>query len=159
MSHHFDFGGFVAHPEIGWCGFNSVFSKMGFLFLDPWHFQIRARMSARHLRMSAESLWDSEGDGAGSADPPEGSGHLTAAAAPDLSVLREGFSSISLTSVSGSDLPVSELGGRVGCNQAARQDQMPRTLVQGGPEPWRQILGFCSRRMRFSLFELTHRLM
>ena len=38
----------------------------------------------------------------------------------DPSVLREGFSSISLTSVSGSDLPVSELGGRVGCNQAAR---------------------------------------
>lgn len=38
------------------------------------------------------------------------------------------------------------------------QDQMPPTLVQGGPEQ-RQILGFCSGRMRFSLFELTHRLM
>ena len=157
-SHHFDFGGPVAHPETGWCGFNSVFSKMGFLFLDPRYFQIPARMSAIHLRMSAESLRDSDGDGAGSADPPEVSGYPTAAAAPDLSVLREGFSSLPLSSVSGSDLPGSELGGREGCNQAGRPGPDAPAPVQGGFEQRRQLLGFCSRRMRFTLFELTHRL-
>lgn len=131
---------------------------MGFLFLDPRHFQIPARMSARHLRTSAESLRDSDGNGAGSADPPEVSGYPTAAAAPDLSVVREGFSSLSLSSVSGSDLPGSELGGREGCNQAGRPGPDAPTPVQGGSEQRRQLLGFCSRRMQLTLFELTHRL-
>lgn len=46
---------------------------------------------------------------------------------PDLSVLREGFSFLSLSCVSGSDLPASELGGCVGCNLEGRTRS---------PQPW-----------------------
>lgn len=65
---------------------------------------------------------------------------------PDLSVLREGFSFLSLSSVCGLDLPVSELGGRVGCNLEGRtRSSQPwsREALSSGGSPLASVPGGC----------------